>query len=147
MQEMQEMRFNPWAGKIPWWRKPTPVFLTNILNIILFIYLSGLSGSSLLCGLFSSRGVWVSHCGGFSCCRVWALACLDFSSCSTWAQYLWLLGSRAQLLFNMWDLPRSGIESVSPALAGGFFSTEPLGKPHSRILAGRIPRTKEHGGL
>jgi len=25
----------------------------------------------------------------------------------------------------MWDLPRSEIEPVSPALAGGFFTTEP----------------------
>ena len=27
------------------------------------------------------------------------------------------------------DLPDSGIEPVSPALAGGFFTTEPPGKP------------------
>ena len=27
------------------------------------------------------------------------------------------------------DLPNRGIEPVSPALAGGFFTTEPLGKP------------------
>ena len=26
-------------------------------------------------------------------------------------------------------LPRSGIEPMSPALAGGFFTTEPPGKP------------------
>ena len=29
----------------------------------------------------------------------------------------------------MWDLSRPGIEPVSPALAGGFFTTEPPGKP------------------
>ena len=29
----------------------------------------------------------------------------------------------------MWDLPGSGIEPISSALAGGFFTTEPLGKP------------------
>ena len=29
----------------------------------------------------------------------------------------------------MWDLPESGIEPVSPALAGEFFTTEPPGKP------------------
>ena len=28
----------------------------------------------------------------------------------------------------MWDLPRSGIEPMSPALAGGLFTTEPPGK-------------------
>ena len=27
----------------------------------------------------------------------------------------------------MWDLPRSEIEPVSPALTGGFFTTEPPG--------------------
>ena len=27
-----------------------------------------------------------------------------------------------------WDLPDPGIESVSPALAGGFFTTEPPGR-------------------
>jgi len=34
----------------------------------------------------------------------------------------------------MWDLPGQGIEPTSPALAGGFFSTEPPGKPLMRVL-------------
>ena len=38
-------------------------------------------------------------------------------------------GSRAQLFRGMWDLPRPGLESVSPALAGGFSTTAPPGKP------------------
>ena len=38
-------------------------------------------------------------------------------------------GSRAQLLRGMWDLPRPGLEPVSPALAGRFSTTAPLGKP------------------
>ena len=29
----------------------------------------------------------------------------------------------------MWSLPGPGIEPTSPALAGGFFTIEPLGKP------------------
>jgi len=29
----------------------------------------------------------------------------------------------------MWDLPRPGIEPVSPALADRFFTAEPPGKP------------------
>ena len=37
--------------------------------------------------------------------------------------------ARASLLCGMWNLPRPGIESMSPALAGGFFITEPPGKP------------------
>ena len=42
-----------------------------------------------------------------------------FSSC----------GSQAQLLRGMWDLPRPGLEPVSPALAGRFSTTAPPGKP------------------
>ena len=38
-------------------------------------------------------------------------------------------GSRAQLLYSMWDLPRPGLEPVSPALAGRFSTTAPPGKP------------------
>ena len=38
-------------------------------------------------------------------------------------------GSRAQLLHGIWDLPRPGVEPVSPALAGRFSTTVPPGKP------------------
>ena len=38
-------------------------------------------------------------------------------------------GSRPQLLCSMWDLPRPGLESVFPALAGRFSTTAPPGKP------------------
>ena len=38
-------------------------------------------------------------------------------------------GSRAQLLHGMWDLPRPGLEPVSPVLAGGFSTAAPPGKP------------------
>ena len=43
-------------------------------------------------------------------------------------------GSRAQLLRGMWDLPRPGLEPVSPALAGRFSTTAPPGKPHLTTL-------------
>ena len=33
------------------------------------------------------------------------------------------------MLRGMWDLSPSGIEPTSPALAGGFLTTEPPGKP------------------
>ena len=39
-------------------------------------------------------------------------------------------GSQAQLLRGMWDLPRPGLEPVSPALAGRFSTTASPGKPH-----------------
>ena len=38
-------------------------------------------------------------------------------------------GSQAQWLRGMWDLPRPGLEPVSPALAGRFSTTAPPGKP------------------
>ena len=38
-------------------------------------------------------------------------------------------GSRAQWLRGMWDLPKPGLEPVSPALAGRLPTTVPPGKP------------------
>ena len=43
-------------------------------------------------------------------------------------------GSRAQLLRGMWDLPRPGLEPVSPALAGRLSTTAPPGKPRDFIF-------------
>ena len=46
-------------------------------------------------------------------------------------------GSRAQLLRGMWDLPRPGLEPVSPALAGRFSTTAPPGKPSATYMDGQ----------
>ena len=91
------------------------------------------SGATLRCS------AWASHCGGFSCCRAWALgswtsvavAC-GLSSCGSWAleRRLSSCGAQAQLVCGMCDLPRPGLEPVSPALAGGFLTTAPPGKPN-----------------
>ena len=43
-------------------------------------------------------------------------------------------GSRARLLRGMRDPPRPGREPVSPALAGGFPTTAPPGKPENISL-------------
>ena len=43
-------------------------------------------------------------------------------------------GSRAQLLRGTWDLPRPGLQPVSPALAGRFSTTEPPGKPPKFVI-------------
>ena len=43
-------------------------------------------------------------------------------------------GSQAQLLRSMWDLPRPGLEPVSPALAGRLSTTAPPGKPLLYVL-------------
>ena len=39
----------------------------------------------------------------------------------------------------MWDLPRPGIEPVSPALTGGFLTTTPPGKPRQSISRDVLP--------
>ena len=56
-------------------------------------------------GLLLSCGVQASRCRGFSCCKERALE-PRLSSFDT----------RAYLPSNMWNLPRGGIERVSPAL-------------------------------
>ena len=66
---------------------------------------------------------------GFSSCGMWAsvvVAC-GLSSCGSQAleHRLSSCGARAELLHGMRDLPRPGIEPVSPALAGGLLTTAP----------------------
>ena len=53
-------------------------------------------------------------------------------------------GSRTQLLHGTWDLPRPGLESMSPALAGRFSTTAPPGKPHGLFLTLYSPEELSH---
>ena len=108
-------------------------------NKFIYLFIFGCVGSSLLrpgflqlqrSGATLHCSAW-TYCGGFSCCGARALgarasvvvAC-GLSSC----------GSRAQLLRGMWDLPRPGLEPVSPALAGRFLTTTPPGKSPLHIF-------------
>ena len=112
-------------------------FIYLFLNFIYFIFwpswvfiaahglsLVAASGghSSLRCTSFSLWWLLLlrstgSRRVGFSSCGLWALEC-RLSSCGAWAK----------LLHGMWDLPRPGIEAMSPALAGGFLTTAPPAK-------------------
>ena len=56
-------------------------------------------------------------------------------------------GARAQLLLGRWDLPGPGIEPVSPALAGGFFTTEPPGKLRAVIWNGEVGEGSLEGAI
>ena len=73
-------------------------FLLLIFSFLktLFIYLALVVLGLRCCGGHSSCGLSHSHCGGFSCCRARALGYVGLNNCGTWAQWLWLLGSRAQ---------------------------------------------------
>ena len=124
-------------------------------KFIYFIYLFfGCFGSSLLhAGFLQLRragatlrcGAGASHCGGFSCCGAWALGTRasvvvahGLSSCGSRAleHRLSSCGAWAQLLRGMWDPPGPGLKPVSPALAGGFLTTAPPGKPKELISYG-----------
>ena len=74
---------------------------------------------------FSGFGARASHCRDVSCCRAQALGArasvavaFRLSSCGAWAE----------LLPGMWNLPRPGVEPVSPSSADGFLTTRPPGK-------------------
>ena len=89
-----------------------------ILFMYLFVAVLGLHCCARACsscgepGPPSSCGVWASHCSGFSRCGAQALGTWAYNSC----------GTQAYLLLSMWDLPRPGIEPMSPALADGFLT-------------------------
>ena len=117
------------------------LFIYLFINLLIYFWLHWVfvapCGLSLVAvsGGYSS---WASHCGGFSCCRAQALGvqasvvvARGLSSCGSRAleHRLSSCGSRAQPLRGMWDLPRPGLKPVSPALAGGFLTTVPPGKP------------------
>ena len=70
-------------------------------------------------------------CSSFSCWPAVALGHMGLGPCSFRAlEYrVHSCGAWVWLLFGMWDLPWSGTKPVSLALAGGFFTTEPPGKP------------------
>ena len=82
------------------------------------------------------RGAWRATVHGAS--RIWTWLKrlsthtqareLCLTSCTTWAS----------LLHGMWGPPRPGIEPVSPALAGGFFTTEPSRKPYFYVSEKRL---------
>ena len=122
---------------------------TSTLKKCFYLFIYGSVGSSLLLRLFSSCGaqgrlylpgacfsllwfllLWSTGSRAPGCYQMWhmdsAAAAPGFENTGTWVR----------LMQSMWDLPVSRMESVSPALAGGFFTTEPPGKPdiHFQII-------------
>ena len=95
--------------------------------------------------LISSCLCWV-----FATTRAFSLVVVHGPLVVQWPLYSWsrLQGWRASVVVargpsscawaplpqGRWDPPGSGIEPMSPELAGGFFATEPPGKPFKRIF-------------
>ena len=124
--------------------RPFLAFLSFFLFFNKFIYLSYLFyfccvGSPLLrTGPLQLWRAGASHCSGLSRCGAWApgtwasvvVACrLTTSGLQALERRLSRRGARAQLLCGIWDPPGPGLEPTSPALAGGFLTTAPPGKP------------------
>ena len=105
-------------------------FLRGILFFkILFIYLfMAVLGLRFCAGAFSSCGKRGPLTIAGSLVVEHRLQTRKLSNC----------GSRAQLLCGMWNLPRPGLEPVSPALAGKFSTTAPPGQPFRGILEKNI---------
>ena len=103
-------------------------FFFNFGFIYLFIYLfMAVLGLRFCTRAFSSCGKW----GPLFIAVHGTLIIAASLVAEHWLQTRKLsnCGSRAQLLRGMWDLPRPGLEPVSPALADRFSTTAPPGKP------------------
>ena len=50
-----------------------------------------------------------------------------------------ICGTLTQLLRGVWDLPKPGMEPMSPALASSFFTNKPPGKPQEGVIFLTLP--------
>ena len=111
------------------------IFLIATLFIYLFIFIFGCVGSSFHARAFSScgkRGPLFMVVRGplfIAVHRPLTIVAPPVAGHRLQTHRLSSCGSRAQPLRSMWDLPRPGLEPVSPALAGRFSTTAPPGKP------------------
>ena len=100
------------------------------------MFIFGCAGSLLPREFSSSCGGRASHCGGFSCCGAQALghkgsvaSAPGFQSTGSTA-----VAHRLSSSVSCGNLLGSGIEPVSPIVAGGFSITEPPGKSPFNIF-------------
>ena len=115
------------------------VFFFYFINLFIFLYIY----FWLRCVFVARRLPLVVAIGGYSLLQcagfLWWLLLLrttgsrhaGFSSCGSRAleRRLRSCGAWASMLRDMRDLPRPGLEPVSPALASELLTTEPPGKP------------------
>ena len=93
-------------------------------------------GAVLCCGKWTFH--WGGFCFGVQALSAQALAAVahSLSSCGSKAleSRFNSCGPWAYLLLRMWNLPRSGIKPMSPALAGGFLYKHHQGSPILKLL-------------
>ena len=141
----------PWpkrhVGSRQVWRQLHPLMFSAFLSVSDNTYYSWFcllvldcAGRLLLCrlSLVVSSSYSELQCEGFSCCRAqtpgkWASVVAPRGLSSRGSQALehtlHSCGASVQLRRGMRDLPESGIEPITPALAGGLLITKPPGKP------------------
>ena len=112
-------------------------FLKKIIaTLFIYLFIFGCVGSSVRARAFSSYGkrgpLFIAVRGPFT------IAAPPVAGHRLQTRRLSSCGSRAQLLRGMWDLPRPGLQPVSPALAGRFSTTAPPGKPQVTFLNGQL---------
>ena len=112
---------------LTFWKSALPLSLSHYLLLIcfwlcwvfaavrVFLYSYGEWGLLCICG------VQASHCDGFSCCKAGAVGA---PASAVVAPRIYSTGSTV-VTHGPWDLPGPGLKLMSPALAGGFFTTEP----------------------
>ena len=103
-------------------------FFFSTFNYYLFIYLFlAVLGLRFCARAFSSCGKWGPLF--IEVCRPLTVAASPVAEHRLQMRRLSSCGSQAQLLRGMWDLPRPGLEPMSPELAGRFSTAAPPGKP------------------
>ena len=119
-------------------------FILLVYVVLRFIKFKKIYSFISLCWVLVAAWAFSSHCkqgllsgiSGLSCRGSWAPGLEGSGNCSSQAlgHRLSSCGPCAQLLRGLWDLPGSGTKPTSAALAGGFFTTEPPGKPYFMIF-------------
>ena len=120
------------------------LLLTNTLKKLFTYLLMTVLGLCCCTQSFSAsvHSAQASHCGGFSGVT-WALGTWAsvFTACRLNNCGFWVLehrlsscGTWALLLRGFWDLPRPGMEPMSPALAGKFLTTREVHKYFLHML-------------
>ena len=117
------------------------LYIIKCIDFLIFYFIYFIFGWVFIaaCGLplvAVSGGYSSFWCMGFSLqwlLLLWSMASrhMGFSSCGSQdlEHRLSSCGAWGYLLCGLWDLPRPGLELVSPALAGRFSTTAPPGKP------------------
>ena len=139
--EVENLIYLFWGGTIQPWHI---VILSHYYLKIIYLFVAVLGLCSCVwaftsfgkLGLLSSCGVPASHCSGCSCC--WAQAPGHVGSVAGTHR----LQSKGSVVVvhelscpgSMWNLPRPGIELMSLALTGRFFTTGIPVKPKPTIL-------------